>query len=76
MLHICKRNVNFDVENSLKTKKPPTHSFPSGKKALEVLQEDDDIVIKKADKRGAIGVWGEDIHVREVLHQLKNTEFY
>ena len=35
-----------------------------------------DIVIKAADKDGAVGVWRADLYQREALRQLSDTSFY
>lgn len=40
------------------------------------LRKRDDIVIKPADKGGAIVVWRKDLYVEEVNKQLNNSEFY
>lgn len=37
---------------------------------------DDECIIKKADKGGAIVVWGKDMYVKEANRQLNNTDFY
>lgn len=43
---------------------------------MEALSKDEDIVIKKADKGGAIVVWCKEMYVKEAYRQLCNTEFY
>lgn len=72
--------MNFDIENLFKNKnkRTPAHSNLSHKEktALETLLNDDAIVIKKADKGGAIVVWSKDMYIKEA-HQFNfNIEFY
>lgn len=43
---------------------------------MEALSKDEDLVIKKAGKGGAIVVWSKDLYVKEAASQLNNTEFY
>ena len=43
---------------------------------LKTLKQRDDIVIKPADKGGAIVVWRKDLYIMEAERQLKNTDFY
>lgn len=42
---------------------------------MKELSKDDELVIKKADKGGAIVIWGKDTYVAEAHRQL-NTDFY
>ena len=44
--------------------------------AIKGLQEIKDIVIKPADKGGAIVVWRRDLYFQEALRQISNTDFY
>ena len=44
--------------------------------AIKGLQERKDIVIKPADKGGAIVVWRRDLYFQEALRQISNTDFY
>ena len=43
---------------------------------LKELRRREDIVIKPADKGGAVVVWRRDLYVAEAQRQLRNTEFY
>lgn len=72
------RKVIFDIENLFKSKRAQKHFNLSMKEkaALETLSTDEDIVIKKVDKGGAIVVWGKDMYVKEVYRQLYNRESY
>jgi hypothetical protein len=45
-------------------------------RALRQLQARDDVVIKPADKGGAIVVWRRDLYEAEVRKQLSDTTFY
>ena len=45
-------------------------------KTLKELRKRDDIVIKPADKGGAVVVWRKDLYITEVKRQLCNAEFY
>lgn len=79
-LNTFEKKVNFDIENLFKNKnkRTPAHSNLSHKEktALETLLNDDAIVIKKADKGGAIVVWSKDMYIKEA-HQFNfNIEFY
>jgi hypothetical protein len=44
--------------------------------ALKSLHTREDVVIKPADKGGAVVVWRKDLYIKEVNHQLENREFY
>jgi len=41
--------------------------------ALKSLKTHKDIVIKAADKGGAVVVWGTDLYQKEALQQLSDT---
>ena len=43
---------------------------------LKSLKTRKDIVIKAADKGGAVVVWGTDLYQKEALQQLSDTSFY
>ncbi|CAN7947414.1 unnamed protein product, partial [Ixodes hexagonus] len=49
---------------------------PDEKKSLEDLQQRDDIVIKPADKGGAIVIMDTTMYKTEALRQLNDTNFY
>ena len=44
--------------------------------ALRTLQSRRDIVIKPADKGGAIVLWNKELYLQECYRQLNNTNFY
>ena len=44
--------------------------------ALQNLSKRKDIVVKAADKGGALVVWRADLYQKEALQQLSNTSFY
>ena len=46
------------------------------KTALRQLKSRQDIVIKQANKGGAIVVWRKDLYIQEANRHLSNTEFY
>ena len=64
-----------DIDN-INSKKIHTNITKSEYAALEKLKKNDDIVIKKADKGGAVVVWGKDLYILEGIRQLSNKEFY
>ena len=43
--------------------------------AIKKMQEIKDIVIKPADKGGAIVVWRRDLYFQEAMRQISNTDF-
>ena len=48
----------------------------NAKNAINILQGRKYIVIKPADKGGAIVVWHQDLYFQEALHQISNTDFH
>ena len=44
--------------------------------ALKNLSKRNDIVVKSADKGGAVVVWRSDLYQKEALRQLLDTSFY
>ena len=44
--------------------------------ALKNLSKRNDIVVKSADKGGAVVVWRSDLYQKEALRQLSDTSFY
>ncbi|XP_076446399.1 uncharacterized protein LOC143283893, partial [Babylonia areolata] len=49
---------------------------PGEEKALQELKDRRDIIIKPADKGGAVVVWRRDLYLQEARSQLSNTTFY
>ena len=64
-----------DIDN-INSKKIHTNITKSEYAALEKLKKNDDIVIKKADKGGAVVVWRKDLYILEGIRQLSNKGFY
>ena len=48
----------------------------SESEALKWLSDRDDIIIKSADKGGAVVVWGKEQYISEALRQLENNQYY
>ena len=44
--------------------------------ALKNLSKRKDIIVKAADKGGALVVWRADLYQKEALRQLSDTSFY
>ena len=49
---------------------------PEEKAALENLSKRKDLIVKAADKGGALVVWRADLYQKEALRQLSETSFY
>lgn len=49
---------------------------PKERQALSALHKREDIVIKPADKGGAVTVWRKDLYIAEANRQLSDTSFY
>ena len=49
---------------------------PEENKALISLKKRDDIIIKPADKGGAVVVWARDLYAMEIQRQLDNETYY
>ena len=64
-----------DIDN-INSEKSHTNITKSEYAALEKLKKNDDIVIKKADKGGAVVVWRKDLYILEGIRQFSNKEFY
>ena len=59
------------------TPTPTKHHLSSEEwSALKSLKKCKDIVIKAADKGGAVVVWRVDLYEKEALRQLSDTSFY
>jgi len=70
---ICEKNRSHHYINDevLKTEKREREWS-----ALKSLRKRKDIVIKAADKGGALVVWRTDLYQKEALRQLSDTSFY
>lgn len=72
------KKVDYDVQRLFATPNPTPRknlTIPE-QQALRDLQQNKEIVIKKADKGGATVVWHYDKYLREAQRQLHNTEYY
>jgi len=69
----CRRAVNA---LDFKTKTRENNLPPSEKQALLHLTKRDDIVIKPADKGGAVVVWSRPLYDAEAHRQLSDGRFY
>ena len=69
-------DVHTHLHNYPKT--PPTRDNLSKeqRKALDALNNRDDLIITQADKGGAIVIWGIQEYLNEADCHLQNTEFY
>ena len=69
----CRRSVdalNFEARTSYS-------NLPQvEKEALKNLLKRDDIVIKPADKGGAVVIWSRPLYIQEALRQLSDGRFY
>ena len=68
----------IDINNILTNHITSMHSNTSSedRNAIKRLQERKYIVIKPADKGGAIVVWRLDLYFQKALRQISNTDFY
>ena len=68
----CKEEVGVITSN----KKPNSNLSQKELTALRDLKSRNDIVIKKADKGGAIVVWDKELYIAEGQRQLCDNTFY
>ena len=68
--------VKEDIKNHEKRNLPHDNLTKKQREALKTLTERDDLVITRADKGGAIVIWGIEEYLLEANSQLNNTEFY
>ena len=52
------------------------HLSSEERAALKNLCKRNDIVVKSADKGGAVVVWRSDLYLKEALRQLSDTSFH
>ena len=68
--------VNNDV-NEASTKEIPNDNLSiQEQKAMKDLQDRSDIIIKKADKGGAVVIWNTEDYIKEADRQLNDTTSY
>ena len=73
------KKVDYDIKKLFDEPLPPpqSHSLtPPERTALNDLQNNKDIIIKRADKGGAVVVWGYAKYVLEANRQLQDTQYY
>ena len=69
----CKKEIrNMDFSKGIK----PRNITKNETQALKSLQNRADIVIKPADKGGAVCVWDKTMYIKEAEKQLSDTRFY
>ena len=56
--------------------RPRDNMSTEQRKALDALNDRDDLIITQADKGGAIVIWGIQEYLKEADSHLRNTEFY
>lgn len=80
-LDICIESIKNEVNQHLhvlgsQSQAPTQNLTKDEKKAIKTLREDSNIVIKPADKGGAIVIQDKTCYVREACRQLQNGNFY
>ena len=69
----CKKEINkVDLQKSVKVSNLSVKEMA----AMRSLKRRDDIVVKPADKGGAVCVWRKDLYIKEGMSQLENGKFY
>ena len=80
LIHLFGANVSKNaVMTSISLISIVTPNFPTflrEKAALENLSKRKDLIVKAADKGGALVVWRADLYQKEALRQLSDTSFY
>ena len=77
-LETFENKVNYEVEKILASKKQQwqPNLTREERQALKELMDNKNIVIKSADKGGAVVVWGYEQYIKEAQRQLQDTNFY
>lgn len=72
------KKVTHDVDKLFTTKRRKNgHNLTKEEtEALNWLSKNDDIIVKRADKGGAVVVWGREQYITEAKRQLDNSEYY
>ena len=72
------KKVSYEVDSLCQTtKSPATYNLTKQENAaLRELSNNEDLIIKRADKGGAVVVWGRDQYIQEAHNQLHNAEYY
>ena len=66
----------YDIDKISRPRHNHDNMSTQEKTALRHLKSRQDIVIKQADKGGAIVVWRKDLYIQKANRHLSNTEFY
>lgn len=61
---------------SLNTRPKKSNFTPEEQKALKNIKQREDVIVKPADKGGAVVAWRKDLYVAEADRQLSDTVFY
>jgi len=78
-LNTFSTKVTYDVNKLFTPDKKTQQNYNLSrdeKEALKCLSTNNEIVIKRADKGGAVVVWGRDQYITEAMRQLDNREYY
>lgn len=71
------KKVSYEMDNIFASKKKKHFNLSKDEiNALDWLSTNDNLIIKRADKGGAVVVWGRDDYIKEALRQLQNCEYY
>lgn len=73
------KKVDFEVDKMYQQRKnrPKYYNLTKQERgALEQMMKNDDLIIKRADKGGAVVVWGKDKYIKEVNRQLNDPVYY
>lgn len=72
------KKVSHDMDKMLETKQNKrTHNLSKGERdALNSLAKNDEIIVKPADKGGAVVVMDKSFYITEALRQLGNSVYY
>ena len=70
------KSTENDIKNLLFPRLRKSNLSKVESKALSLLRSRKDIVIKPADKGGAVVVWDKELYIKEAQRQLEDTQFY
>ena len=72
-------NVYYDIKTAdyhMTMKRPPTNITKHEIQSLHLLKTDNDLIVKPADKGGAIVIWPKDSFLKEAYRQLNDSNHY
>ena len=72
----CRHDINTVISRTTSKSPASSNLSESEKAAVRNLRNNTDIVIKPADKGGAIVVWKRDLYIAEGLRQMGDATFY